>query len=281
MKYLIDRCMSKILNYQFNLFSKNMKFNFYFNPKEYISSQILWYGLHEKNLLEFIFSILPKKYKRGICIDVGANIGNHSLFFSNYYDEIHAFEPVSSTFKALELNVLINGLISKIKTYNIAVSSNTSRLRFFEDHSGDIGRSKIASKDEVKPKDTIEYIVQTVKGDQYFSGLININIIKIDAEGHETEVIKGLSKSISLNHPIILFEANAIDYDSNVMIELKKMGYKYFYSPQIKYYDLKPSILKFPMRILFSSKFILVDIDEDFTYLSQLAIASFERLGYK
>lgn len=281
MKYLIYRCMSKILNYQLDIFSKDMKFNFYLNPKEYISSQILCYGLHEKNLLEFIFSILPKKYKRGICIDVGANIGNHSLFFSNYYDEIHAFEPVSSTFKALELNVLINGLFSKIKTYNIALSSINSRLRFFEDHSGDIGRSKIASQDEIKPKETIEYIIQTLKGDKYFSGSININIIKIDAEGHETNVIKGLSKSISLNHPIILFEANAIDHDSNVMIELKKMGYKYFYSPQIKYYDLKPSILKFLMRILFSSKFILVDIDEDFNYLSQLAIASYEELGSK
>jgi FkbM family methyltransferase len=273
--------MSKILNYQLDIFSKDMKFNFYLNPKEYISSQILCYGLHEKNLLEFIFSILPKKYKRGICIDVGANIGNHSLFFSNYYDEIHAFEPVSSTFKALELNVLINGLFSKIKTYNIALSSINSRLRFFEDHSGDIGRSKIASQDEIKPKETIEYIIQTLKGDKYFSGSTNINIIKIDAEGHETNVIKGLSKSISLNHPIILFEANAIDHDSNVMIELKKMGYKYFYSPQIKYYDLKPSILKFLMRILFSSKFILVDIDEDFNYLSQLAIASYEELGSK
>jgi FkbM family methyltransferase len=278
MKYLINRCKSKVLNYQFNTFSKDMKFNFYLNPKEYISSQIFCNGLHEKYLLEFIFSILPKKYKHGICIDVGANIGNHSLFFSNYYDEIHAFEPVLSTFKALELNVLINGLVSKIKTYNIALSSIVSRLRFFEDQSGDVGRSKVASKGELKPKETIEYFVQSIKGDNYFSGLININMIKIDAEGHETDVIKGFSKSISLNHPIILFEANARDNDLNVMAQLKKLGYKYFYSPQIKYYDLKPSILKYLLRALFSSKFTLIDIDEDFNYLSQLAIASFEEL---
>jgi hypothetical protein len=103
-------------------------------------------------------------------------------------------------------------------------------------------------------------------------------MIKIDAEGHEADVINGLSKVILLNKPIILFEANARDGDSNVITELMKLGYKYFYSPQIKYYDVKPKILKYFLRIVFNSKFLLVRIDENFHYLSQLAIASFEEL---
>ena len=278
MNYLMDRIGSKILNYQFNRLSQSLNFNFYLNPIEYISSQILCYGLHEKFLLYYIFSILPSKYKHGVCLDVGANIGNHTLFFSSYYDEIHAFEPVLTTFKALELNVLINSLVGKIKIHNIALSSSNSNLRFFEDQSGDIGRSKVAGIDELIPEKTIEYIVPSIRGDDYFQNLVDIKMIKIDAEGHEADVINGLSKVILLNKPIILFEANARDGDSNVITELMKLGYKYFYSPQIKYYDVKPKILKYFLRIVFNSKFLLVRIDENFHYLSQLAIASFEEL---
>lgn len=278
MNYLFDRCKSKLLDYQFKRFSKKLKFNFYLNPKEYISSQIFCYGLHEKYLLEFIFSVLPAKYKNGVCLDVGANIGNHALFFTTYYKETHAFEPVMSTFKALELNVLINGLANKIKTHNIALSSISSNLRFFEDQSGDIGRSKLAGRDELIPEKTIEYMVPTVRGDEYFQGLTDIKLIKIDAEGHEADVIEGLSKIISLNHPIILFESNARDGVSNVMGELRELGYKHFYSPQIKFFNVKSKFLKHFLRTVLNSKFTLVNIDEDFHYLSQLAIASFEEL---
>lgn len=281
MNYLIDRIGSKVLNYQFNRFSKSMKFNFYLNPREYISSQIFYYGLHEKYLLEYIFSILPNKYKNGICIDVGANIGNHSLFFSNYYDEIHSFEPVLSTFKSLELNILINGLDDKIKTHNIALSSSDSYLRFFEDNSGDIGRSKVAAKHEIKPSGVIEYMVKSITGDDYFNGSTNINMIKIDAEGHESDVIDGLGKVIKMNHPIILFEANARDGDSNAIADLKKLGYKYFYSPQIKFYSIKFKALKYILRTLFNAKYTLIAIDEKFNHLSQLSIASYTELNIK
>ena len=281
MKYLINSFKSKILNYLFIKFSKDMNFNFYLNPKDYISSQIFCYGLHEKKLLEFIFSILPKKYKRGVCIDIGANIGNHSLFFSNYYNMTHAIEPVLSTFKALELNVLINGLTAKIKTHNIAISSTATYHRFFEYYSGDISRSKIAAKNEATPERATEYIIQTIKGDDILINPIDINMIKIDAEGHEANIIKGLNKIIQLNNPILLFEVNAINHDSGEIIsELKKLGYKFFYSPQIKYYDIKPNILKYFLRIVFDSKIIMVNIDQDFYHFAPLAIASFEDLNF-
>jgi len=272
MSYLIDRIKSKILNYQFSKFSKNMRFNFYLNPKEYISSQIFYYGLHEKKLLEFIFSILPDDYKRGNCLDIGSNIGNHALFFSNFYDRVDAFEPVFSTFKALELNILINGLVGKVHAHNVALSSENLNMRFFEDQSGDIGRSRVVTSNESRPEKTIEYIVQATKGDDFLQEIIDIKMIKIDAEGHESQVIHGLKELISKNHPIILFEANARD-ESNVINDLKKIGYKYFYSPQIKYFKVKPNILKYFLRTLFEPNFQLINIDNNFNYLSQLSIA--------
>ena len=46
----------------------------------------------------------------GIAIDVGANIGNHSIFFSKFFKKVYSFEPQESVFKLLENNVNMNNL---------------------------------------------------------------------------------------------------------------------------------------------------------------------------
>ena len=112
---------------------------------------------------------------------------------------------------------------------------------------------------------------------------ISIKNVKMQEKLNEDEanIIKGLNKIIQLNNPILLFEVNAINHDSGEIIsELKKLGYKFFYSPQIKYYDIKPNILKYFLRIVFDSKIIMVNIDQDFYHFAPLAIASFEDLNF-
>ena len=68
-----------------------------------IGKQIISYGFTEKHILDTIFKKL-KKTKNHICLDVGANIGSHSIFFSNYFKKIISFEPVLRTFKILQIN---------------------------------------------------------------------------------------------------------------------------------------------------------------------------------
>ena len=62
--------------------------------KDVISSNILLNGVYEKELLDFNLELCKKvgKLKNFSVADIGANIGNHSLYFSNYFKKVYAFE---------------------------------------------------------------------------------------------------------------------------------------------------------------------------------------------
>src|SRR5690606_7289354 len=58
----------------------------------------------EIQMLEAI-SKLP--YRPGLCLDIGANVGNHTIFFSRFcnFDEVWAYEPFPESFALLQENV--------------------------------------------------------------------------------------------------------------------------------------------------------------------------------
>ena len=281
MQYLISRLKMLFLGKLLRYLSKNLLFNWYLNPREYISREILSFGHQERDLLEYIFSNI-KIDKSDEFIDIGANIGNHSLFFSEYFNKGYSFEPVLSTFKALDLNVCINNLSDRIHVFNEGISSSDGQLTFSESTDGDIGRSMIIDDLSLEISANKIYKIKVSKGDKYFSKCNNIGLIKVDAEGHEVSVIKGLSNTIIKNKPIILFEANAFpdnpDFQDTYK-SLSKLGYNFFYSPQIKFYDVKSTIFRNILRVLISSKRVLVRVEEGFSYKSQLTIASFEDIS--
>ena len=43
--------------------------------------------------------------KNSNALDIGANIGNHSLFFSNHFLNVYSFEPSEIIFELLKLNI--------------------------------------------------------------------------------------------------------------------------------------------------------------------------------
>ena len=60
---------------------------------DYVSNKVLSHGIYERPQLELILEWLKTKnniFNKTI-IDIGANIGNHSLFFSNYFSKCISF----------------------------------------------------------------------------------------------------------------------------------------------------------------------------------------------
>ena len=58
---------------------------------DYIGTQIALNGIYEKEELELLFDWLKSidiDLKDSIAIDIGANIGNHSLYFSDFFNTV-------------------------------------------------------------------------------------------------------------------------------------------------------------------------------------------------
>ena len=73
-----------------------------------IGRHIVCDGFYELALLECLENhVFPKLKTRSICLDIGANVGNHSAFFSPIFDRVIAFEPNLRAFKLLEANAML------------------------------------------------------------------------------------------------------------------------------------------------------------------------------
>ena len=177
---------------------------------DHISHDINLDGIYEKDyLLTLIYWLkeIQNDIFNGVAIDVGANIGNHSVFFSKFFKKVYSFEPNPKTFKLLEINSKLsnNIYVKKIGLSNKEVISNLL------ENKSNIGGSKLTNE---KSEKTITIKLTTL--DQEINSIKEkINLLKIDVEGHEFEVIQGSKDTIKKFRPIIVFEQQLNDFPDN------------------------------------------------------------------
>jgi hypothetical protein len=72
-----------------------------------IGRYINLFGVFEREELDFVFEFLAPldcEFKKGLALDVGANIGNHAMYFSDYFYQVKAYEPNGDCFQILKFN---------------------------------------------------------------------------------------------------------------------------------------------------------------------------------
>lgn len=134
-------------------------------------------------------------------LDIGANIGNHTLFFANECSakHIYAFEPTMQTFSYLKKNVEINKIEDKVTLYNYGVGENAGMSKIEKFSEENIGGTTLQLNDNGNiPIIAIDELNIDSK----------IDFVKIDTEGFEIEVIKGMMKLVSRDLPYIWVEAS-------------------------------------------------------------------------
>jgi FkbM family methyltransferase len=191
---------------------------------DYIAHHINLNGIYEIKELETLFGWISK-YKNvfnGTAIDIGANIGNHSLYFSDFFEKVLSFEPASRTYRILSLN---SELAENITCFNIGIS-NSNREALLHIDQDNIGGSYISTAPSTH---TQNIKLQTLDSTVDISE--NIKLIKLDVEGHEYEALQGSEKTIKKNMPILLFEQHLSDFtdgQSRVINLLRSYGYSKF-----------------------------------------------------
>ena len=172
-------------------------------------------------------------------IDIGVYRGVYSFQMSKFSKTVHAFEPNPIIYKDLQKNLL--KIIKNIEIYNFALSSNNKNVilkvpirnpnfseKNYEEYF-EMGRATIHTLNEVK--NFKSFNVETKKLDD-FKFLNKISFIKIDVEGHESEVIKGSLNLINIHKPILLVEIEEKHTKKNVKETLNyinSLGYESFF----------------------------------------------------
>lgn len=230
-----------------------------------IGKQIISYGYAEKHLLTTLFNNIKNKeiLNQIISLDIGANIGSHSIFFSNYFKRVISFEPVKRTFKILQLNT---EKINNINLFNLALSDTSEKSMIYVDHKASglsslENKSKNSQKEEIKTQILDDLNIQK-KGE--------IGLIKIDVEGHEINALKGGMETIKKTYPLILIEYQG-GHRKELLNLIKELSYNKFYIingygfyNNFKTYGIIPlRILKFLIGFFISSNYNLKILDDD------------------
>lgn len=204
-----DYCihMTKISNFSsdniITLNRYNVKFYLPFWKTDFIQREILF---NDRYFDDFNLYYATKIFKGGINIedgivlDIGANIGNHSIYFAKecHAKKIISFEPVLETFNILKKNIEINLLDNVISPYNWGIGEKISRAVVNEYSLTNIGATRLT---EMSEGDIEIFSIDDIDFED------NIVLIKLDVEGDEEKVIKGALKTIEKYTPMIMLEA--------------------------------------------------------------------------
>ncbi len=160
-------------------------------------------GRYEEDNIGVLASFLRDD---SVFLDIGANVGIFSLRLAprlKNFGQIHAFEPHPLMQDLLARNLHLNGLGGTITVHPVGVSDHngTVAIGYPREHLGG-GSVVYGANTEME---IIEADLRTI--DDLFGPGFRADVVKIDVEGHELQVLRGMERTIDSSPDMkILFE---------------------------------------------------------------------------
>jgi len=186
-------------------------FQIFVNPQDYCGGRLYYWGSYEVEQTKFLADLVHKM-RPGTFIDVGANIGFYSLLIAAKGIPVIAVEASPQVLPALERSISSNhALSSRIRLVRAAADSSEGEVTFWAniaDHNFGLG-SMISSHPESQPT---PFRVPSVKIDDVVGPETPQPLLfKVDVEGAEMRVLKGMPKTIRSFHPVFVIEVHPLE----------------------------------------------------------------------
>lgn len=159
---------------------------------------------YEMPELEMLEAVTPKG---STIVDIGANVGNHSLYFALFMGakRVIPVEPNPLVFEMLIANVLVNGLSDVVVLNRLGVGVS-------DQHSGGYAMEQKATNYGAAQMLPGEGDIEVFRADELIPKE-KPALIKIDVEGMELSVLGGLSGILKRCRPIIFIEVDNQNQD--------------------------------------------------------------------
>lgn len=177
-----------------------------------ISRTLLLFGQRELEHKLMLEKIVTKGMR---IFDIGANIGYYAMMEAKLVGpdgEIIAIEPSPRNIKLLKKNIALNHL-KQIKVIPGAVSDKAGNRQFHLSEQTNL--NTFHAEGSAMPHltgETVEVATRTVP--ELIKEFGNVDLIRMDVEGHEVEVINGILPEIEAGEtkPMVIFETHLSRY---------------------------------------------------------------------
>ncbi|WP_313644885.1 FkbM family methyltransferase [Stenotrophomonas sp.] len=173
-------------------------------------------SFYEKEMLIDISSLLEPG---SLVVDVGANIGNHTLFFAGALGcNVLAIEPNAEAREFLMANVLANGIADAVSLKSVVVGSGAGKAIVRSKVDGNLGATRYTPTE-------VGDLELTNLDDLLAGASVLPSLIKIDVEGMELDVLMGAERLIEMASPVLVIECQDADDYEKVSKFLAQFGY--------------------------------------------------------
>jgi FkbM family methyltransferase len=164
-------------------------------------------------------------------VDVGAFVGNHSVFFAKYCkaDRVVAFEPFPETYRLLDHNIRLNQLTPKITAINKAVSDEPGSLTMSIVSKKNRGMNRIDADGRTR-------VEVTTLDSELADNEMPIHFLKIDTEGYGSKVIQGAESILRRHKPVIVVEV-----DPEPLADISDLLHQFGYMAKSCHNDATPT----------------------------------------
>lgn len=157
-----------------------------------------------------------KEFYKGVVIDVGANVGTHTLVYSRYAEHVYAIEPQLHIYNNLCANLLLNG-VTNVTTVKCALSNiiGTMTMKGFDPSKTNcpagaslgVGEEKVP----VRSLDSLD--------------IPHVDFLKMDIEGHEWRALIGAKLTLERSHPVVYVEIHSRELTAKIKAFMEDLGY--------------------------------------------------------
>lgn len=205
------------------------------NQTDFVAFCVYWNGLYAYEYT-WLFEKISNNLKG--FIDIGSNGGLYSLIAAKTSDEIKilAFDPTRAANFFFNENIRLNNFSDRINFYNYAVSDKIEKLNFYEVKNRKYpylkynlgGSSSLVNHPKLYNKVSVQAVSLDGFLDENPDLRFEIDFIKIDAEGAEPNIIRGMKSTIEKYKPIIVCEVLLDEAGDEIETLLEEFGYRFF-----------------------------------------------------
>ncbi|MFI5626333.1 FkbM family methyltransferase [Nocardioides sp. NPDC051685] len=183
---------------------------------DYIQSNLVRTGRpYEERMLEAMAAALEPG---DLVVDVGANIGNHTLYLAVVGElRVVAYEPNPELVAGIRASVEANGLGERVVVRDVGVHARSARGVLADLDATNLGAQSVAVAEIEGDFAVVALDEETFPG--------RVAAVKIDVEGAELEVLRGAQELITRDRPRLFIESGTLAGFQDVRAFLDDLGY--------------------------------------------------------
>ncbi len=156
--------------------------------------------------------------ENAMAFDVGANIGNHTIYFGKVLGlNTIAFEPTPRSHAVLCKNIALNQLEGHVQALQIGAGAQAGRATVQTRDAANWGMNQLNENSdgaiEIKRLDDIARTGPVI-------------LMKVDVEGMELDVLRGATEILRTDHPLLYIEAATDAQRQPIEAYLAAFGYR-------------------------------------------------------